>query len=103
MIVTIKVLRLLSNKSKYFSIKNDKLLITPNGINFSVFYQLLCQDLNLYSTRALQSRKLDRTKREYERNRLTAVHAGLDMAKELFKKYKKKIMSRTRGIQCECK
>ena len=57
----------------------------------TVFYQLLCQDLNLYSTRALQSRKLDRTKREYERNRLTAVHAGLDMAKELFKKYKKKL------------
>ena len=91
MIVTIKVLRLLSTKSKYFSIKNDKLLITPNGINFSVFYQLLCQDLNLYSTRALQSRKLDRTTRDYERNRLTAVHAGLDMAKDLFKKYEKRL------------
>ena len=64
MIVTIKILRLLSTKSKYFSIKNDKLLITPNGINFSVFYQLLCQDLNLYSTSALQSRKLDRNNKE---------------------------------------
>ena len=91
MIVTIKVLRLLSNKSKYFSITNDKLLITPNGVNFSIFYQLLCQDLNLYSTRALQSRKLDKTTREYERNRLTAVHAGLDMAKDLFKKYEKRL------------
>jgi len=90
MIVTIKVLRLLS-KSKYFTLKNDKLLITPNGINFSVFYQLLCQDLNLYSTSALQSRKLDRTTRKYERNRLTAVHAGLDMSEELFKKYEKRL------------
>jgi len=91
MIVTIRVLRLLSNKSKYFTLKNDKLLITPNGVNFSIFYQLLCQDLNLYSTRALQSRKLDKTTREYERNRLTAVHAGLDMAKDLFKKYEKRL------------
>jgi hypothetical protein len=87
MIITIKVIRLLSNnKSKYFSIKNDKFLTTPNGINFSIFYQLLCQDLNLYSTKALQNRKLDKIAREKERNRLTAVHAGLDMAKELFTK-----------------
>ena len=57
MIVTIRVLRLLSNNSKYFTIKNDELLITSNGINFSIFYQLLCQDLNLYSTSALQNRK----------------------------------------------
>ena len=77
MIVTIKVLRLLSTKSKYFSIKNDKLLITPNGVNFSIFYQLLCQDLNLYSTRALQNRKLDKTTREYERNRLTGYAVGV--------------------------
>lgn len=91
MIVTLRVLRLLSNKLKYFTIKNDKLLITPNGVNFSIFYQLLCQDLNLYSTSALQNRKLDKTTREYERNRLTAVHAGLDMAKDLFKKYKKRL------------
>jgi len=91
MIVTIRVLRLLSNNSKYFTIKNDKLLITPNGVNFSIFYQLLCQDLNLYSTSALQNRKLDKTTREYERNRLTAVHAGLDIAKDLFKKYEKRL------------
>ena len=91
MIFTIKVLRLLSNKSKYFSIKNDKLLMTPNGVNFSIFYQLLCQDLNLYSTRALQNRKLDKITRKYERNRLTAVHAGLDIAKDLFKKYEKRL------------
>jgi len=50
MIVTIKVLRLLS-KSKYFTLRNDKLLISPHGVNFSIFYQLLCQDLNLYSTK----------------------------------------------------
>jgi len=92
MIVTIKIIRLLSNKkSKYFTIKNDELLTTPNGINFSILYQLLCQDLNLYSTKALQSRKLDRTTRERERNRLTAVHAGLDASQKLFEKYKKKL------------
>ncbi|MBT6710302.1 MAG: hypothetical protein HOB22_01155 [Candidatus Marinimicrobia bacterium] len=90
MIVTIKVLRLLS-KSKYFTLRNDKLLISPHGVNFSIFYQLLCQDLNLYSTNALQNRKLDKTTRDYERNRLTAVHAGLDMAKDLFKKYEKRL------------
>ena len=90
MIVTIKILRLIS-KSKYFTLKNDKLLISPHGVNFSIFYQLLCQDLNLYSTRALQNRKLDKTTRDYERNKLTAVHVGLDMAKDLFKKYEKRL------------
>lgn len=90
MIVTIKILRLIS-KAKYFTLRNNKLLISPRGVNFSIFYQLLCQDLNLYSTNALQNRKLDKTTRDYERNRLTAVHAGLDMAKDLFKKYEKRL------------
>ena len=67
MIVTIKILRLIS-KSKYFTLKNDKLLITPNGVNFSIFYQLLCQELNLYSTRAFTDGKLYLIKKDCGEN-----------------------------------
>ena len=50
MITTDRVLRLLTNnKTRYFSLK-DNILATPHGITFSIFFQLLCQDLNLYST-----------------------------------------------------
>ncbi len=92
MIVSIQVMRLLSNnKSKYLIPKNDEYLMTPNGINFPILYQLLCQDLNLYSTKALQNRKLNKSTREQERNKLTAVHAGLDEAQKLFDQHKSKI------------
>lgn len=81
------VRRLIYNNIKYFTIKNG-VLSTPNGVNFSIFYQLLCQDLKLYSTRALQNRKLDRITKSKERNKLMAVHSCLDMAEALFEKHK---------------
>lgn len=81
------VQRLIYNNCKYFTIKNG-VLYTPNGVNFSIFYQLLCQDLKLYSTSALQNRKLDRITKAKERNKLMAVHSCLDMAEALFEKHK---------------
>ena len=61
MINTARVLRLITNnKTRYFTLKKDEILTTPLGITFHIFFQLLCQDLNLYSTRLLQNRKLDK-------------------------------------------
>jgi len=80
----------LITEPKYFSLKND-ILFTPDGVNFSIFYQLLCQDLKLYSTSALQNRKLDRFSKSKERNKLMAVHMCLDMASALFDKHKENI------------
>lgn len=72
---------------KYFSLKNN-ILSTPFGVDFSIFYQLLCQDLKLYSTSALQNRKLDKLTKTKERDKLMAVHMRLDMASALFEKHK---------------
>ena len=92
MITIERVLRIITNnQTRYFSIKQDRFLITPNGITFNIFYQLLCQDLKLYSTMALQSRRLDKGIKKRERNKLMAVHAGLDMAEELYLKHKQKL------------
>ena len=89
MITTDRVLRLLTNnKTRYFSLK-DNILATPHGITFSIFFQLLCQDLNLYSTTSLQNRRLDKKTKMKERNKLMAVHEELDKAIVNFKKHKK--------------
>ena len=89
MITTDRILRLIiNNKTRYFSIKKDKILVTPRGITFSIFFQLLCQDLFLYSTRALQNRQLDNSTRQYERNKLMAVHEELDNAKAVLEKHR---------------
>ena len=75
MITTDRVLRLITNNNtKYFSVKKNKILVTPRGITFSIFFQLLCQDLYLYSTRTLQNRRLDKLTRLQERNKLMTVH-----------------------------
>lgn len=89
MITTDRVLRLITNnKTRYFSIKKEKNLTTPHGITFSIFFQLLCQDLNLYSTRALQNRRLDKETQRRERNKLMAVHDALDKAIDILEKHK---------------
>ena len=90
MITTDRVLRVLTNnKTRYFSFKKDTILATPHGITFSIFFQLLCQDLNLYSTTLLQNRRLDKKTKIKERNKLMAVHEELDKAMVIFKKHKK--------------
>lgn len=90
MITTERVLRLLTNnKTRYFSFKKDTILATPHGITFSIFFQLLCQDLNLYSTTLLQNRRLDKKTKIKERNKLMAVHEELDKAMVIFKKHQK--------------
>ena len=93
MITTDRVMRLLTNnKTRYFSFKKDTILATPHGITFSIFFQLLCQDLNLYSTTLLQNRRLDKKTKIKERNKLMAVHEELDKAIVIFKKHKKVIL-----------
>jgi len=90
MINTARVLRLITNnKTRYFTLKKDEILTTPLGITFNIFFQLLCQDLNLYSTRLLQNRKLDKETKKKERNKLMAVHEELDKAILIFEKHKK--------------
>jgi len=89
MITSDRILRIVTNnKTRYFSIKKQKLLTTPHGITFSIFFQLLCQDLNLYSTTALQNRRLDAETKQRERNKLMAVHEELDKALAVFEKHK---------------
>ena len=89
MIVTDTILRLVTgNKSKFFILKDDKYYISYHGINFSIFYQLLCQKLKLYSTEALQNRKLDKKTRKKERKRLMIVHEELDKTELIFNKHK---------------
>jgi hypothetical protein len=89
MIVVDKILRLIS--TKFFFVKDLEYLVTPSGVNFNIFYQLLCQELGLYSTRSLQNRRLTKERRDQERNRLMAVHAGLDMAENLFEQHQIKL------------
>ena len=84
-----KILKLIS--TNFFSVKDVEYLVTPFGINFNIFYQLLCQELGLYSTLSLQNRRLTKEKKDQERNRLMAVHAGLDMAENLFKQHQIKL------------
>jgi hypothetical protein len=92
MITTDRIIRLITNnKTRYFSLKKEKILTTPHGITFSIFFQLLCQDLNLYSTKALQNRRLDKETRREERNKLMAVHEELDNAIAILEKHKETI------------
>ena len=89
MITTDRVLRLITNNNtKYFSVKKNKILVTPRGMTFSIFFQLLCQDLYLYSTRTLQNRRLDKLTRLQERNKLMTVHEELDNAQAILEKHR---------------
>ena len=87
MITTERILRIIT-KSKYFLLKKDNIFETPRGLTFNIFFQLLCQDLNLYSTNRLQDIRVDLETKTKERNKLMVVHEELDKANFLFKKHK---------------
>ena len=80
-----------TNHNKYFTDEKNKVLSTPEGITFDIFFQLLCQDLNLYSRALVQNNQLNKSELARERTKLMIVHEELDKVFILFNKYKKEI------------